>query len=407
MPTFLEIQSKETIKRLHWCTKKNLLGMILENGSFQLYRVSFKANKIKEMIINVDNETQYTSFAFSPDSDQIAVGKSNGELIVSKIGDHFEVLKWPSKSSVFLMRWLQLASQEELGELNPLLKNSAIEKFLPPIEAHKGSKEDNIMKLNLFSNPTSSYSLLCSLDVDFNLGLTINGHFDLGLIELPAILGKDLEANPNFAIHDIFFEQKKDFLAVLHSESAGSVREMQLSVIGCSFIKDNKDSLIRIGIYLSYLQEILTNFGHTLDALAASVKTIEVLYRTPFFSYEDLLAEDDRYKDLTPSSDLLRVFRVGEMSNAFHKFLSKSIERDHLSDVHTVPPAHPENLQRVQQPAGNHHRLCGERRGAGPRACGVPRCGDFERAGEWRHRRVRGHLDKKPGGRVFGDLQED
>lgn len=314
--------------------------MILENGSFQLYRVSFKANKIKEMVINVDHETQYTSFAFSPESDQIAVGKSNGELVVSKIGDHFEVLKWPSKSSVFLMRWLQLASPEELGELNPLLKNSAIEKFLPPIEAHKGSKEDNIMKLNLFSNPTTSYSLLCSLDTEYNLGLTINGHFDLGLIELAGILGKDLEVNPNFAIHDIFFEHKKDYLAVLHSENSGAEREMQLSIIRCSFIKDNKDSLIRIGIYMSYLQEILTNFGHTLDALAASVKTIEVLYRTPFFSYEDLLAEDDRYKELTPSSDLLRVFKVGEMSNAFHKFLSQSFERDHISDVHTVPSAY-------------------------------------------------------------------
>lgn len=244
--------------------------------------------------------------------------------------------KNPTESSVFLMRWISLARAEDFGELNPLTKNSAIDRFLPPIEAHKGSKEDNIMKLNLFSMQPISYSVLASLDTDFNLGLTINGHYDMAVIDLPHVLGKGRRPGPEFIVHDFYFDNCTRNLAVYHSQGDLENRKMSLSVLDCGFLKNNTESIIRISMYVSYLQEIITNLGHTFDAMAFNIRHIEQIYRTPFFQYEDLLNEDERYNGLPAFKDILRVARVGEMSNAFHKFLSQQFEIDQISDVHTV-----------------------------------------------------------------------
>ena len=65
-----------------WCQKKNLLGLILHNGAFQLYRASFKANKIRELTTPADHEAIFTCFTFSPESDIFAVSNSKGELLI-------------------------------------------------------------------------------------------------------------------------------------------------------------------------------------------------------------------------------------------------------------------------------------------------------------------------------------
>lgn len=191
LQTYLEIQFKEKLASLQWCQKKNLLGVILENGCFQMYRANFKATKIKEIIPTHDSD-KTTSFAFSPDCELMVVANSQGDLLVSKIGEHFEIRKRPSKSSIMFVKWLHLAKAKELININPLARNSEVDKFIPQIEAHKGSKEDNLKKLNLYNEIPQSYSLLCAMDADQKLSLIVNGYCDLATLNLQQLLSSNL-----------------------------------------------------------------------------------------------------------------------------------------------------------------------------------------------------------------------
>jgi len=286
--------------------------------------------------MSIDHETVFTSFAFSPDSDQIVVANSKGELIINKIGDHSEVQKRPTQASVILMKWFALATYDELGDVNPLLKGSAVDRFLPQIEAHKGSKEENIMKLNLYSSKPNSYSLLSSLDIDFRLALTLNGHFDLAILNLiPLLQANTTEGNP--LVHDILFDRTKECFGVYHSEGGNIHKNMYLSLLSCPYLKTSRDTLVRVSLSISYLEEILVGLSHTFDSMGHSIKQIENVYVNPMYSYEDFLAKDDKFKGTTPNRDLLRIIRTGEFSTAFQKTLEDRFECYHqIADVNNV-----------------------------------------------------------------------
>lgn len=236
------IESKETIVRSQWCFKKNLLGHLLQNGTFQLIRVNYKAIRIKELTNSTDHTKMYTCFAFSPNNDQIAAGNNKGGFIIANIGDHFEINKRLHKDSLYWIKWLSLARSEELRDINPLAKNSNLDKFLPQIEAHKGSVADNIMKLNIFNSMPESYTLLVSLDTDSVMGLVLNGYFEITKFDMKSVLHR--RQAPNLFIHEILFEKTRDTMLVYHSEGGNIHKNMYLSLVDCSFLRYSKETVV-------------------------------------------------------------------------------------------------------------------------------------------------------------------
>lgn len=330
--------------------------MILQNGSFQLYRANFKANKIRELVNSTDQETHFTNFAFSPESEQYAVSNNRGEILVCKITDNFEIKKCPTKNTVHILKWLFLANSSEIGQVNPLAKNSAVDLFLPQIEAHKGSKEENIIALNLCTTEYSSYSILFSVDAENLLSLTLNGYFDIGTINLVSLLQGSPVAASMFIVHDLYVDKDRDQIAFFHSEGGSSSKNMYLSLCDFSFLRSSKETIIKLGIFTSYLKTIIKNLTYSLDSMAATLKTIERNFNTPFYAYEDLLAKEDRFKNLTPAKDMYRIIRTGELSASFQKFITESFDGPKAADTHAVQRNNSENHGRVRVCSRAHNR---------------------------------------------------
>lgn len=339
MPVFLEIQSKEPLVHLQWSHQKNLLGVLVSTGAFQLFRASFKANKIKE-ITSADGETICTAFAFSPQCDQIAISNSEGEITVCKIGDnHSDIIRKPTKSSIKLLRWLPLLGDNPSTYLpNPLQKNSVSDKFLPQIEAHKQSKEENITKMNLLhaKSPDSS-SLLYSLDGDDRLALLLDGHFQVGVLTIGQLL-KDGQANmsasiksnaESLVINDMFVDYADSRLALLHStrtdEHRNQQKSMFLSILDLGYLQTSYNTLVPVTICIGTLEELAKNISHTLDSLAATCRAIADLHNQKGFLLDESLNKDERTKGFPPHKDFARTVRTGEQSSALIKMLTGTL----------------------------------------------------------------------------------
>lgn len=234
------------------------------------------------------------------------------------------------------MKWLFLADSSELGQVNPLVKNSAIDTFLPQIEAHKGSKEENIVALNLCTTDFSSYSILFSVDVENHLSLILNGYFEVGTINLVSLLQGSPVASSMFIVHDFYVDKERDQIAFFHSEGGTSSKNMYLSLCDFGFLRSSKETVVKIGLFTAYLKAVLKNLTYSLDSMAATLKTIERNFNTPFYAYEDSLAKEDRYKSLTPAKDMYRIIRTGELSSSFQRFITESFESGKASDCHAV-----------------------------------------------------------------------
>lgn len=263
-----------------------------------------------------------------------AVANCKGELQIGKISDNFELIKTPSDDSIHLLKWLSLATADEIGVVNPLSKNSLLDQFLPQIEAHKGSKEDNIMKLNLCSMNQQNYSILFTVDASSKMALLLNGYFDLGVIDLAALLQGSPVSNSLFLVHDFAVSASRDHMAILHSEGGDHSKNMYLSLADFGFLRAAKDTIAKAGQLTAYLEASLANLGLTFDSMANSLKAAERAFNSPFYTYEDLLAKEEKTKNLTPAKDLARVLRTGEISEAFRAFIAETTS-DKIVDMYS------------------------------------------------------------------------
>ena len=58
----------------------------------------------------IEHNRQFSSFAFSPEADRVAVGGTKGELLILKISDHFELSRKIGKTSICLLEWIPLTN---------------------------------------------------------------------------------------------------------------------------------------------------------------------------------------------------------------------------------------------------------------------------------------------------------
>lgn len=263
-----------------------------------------------------------------------AVANCKGQLLIGKISDSFELMKSPSDESIHLLKWLSLATAEEVGVINPLNKSSLLDQFLPQIEAHKGSKEDNIMKLNLSAINQENYSVLFAVDSESKMTLLLNGLFDLGVIDLASILQGSPVSNSLFLVHDFSVSSSRDLMAILHSEGGDHSKNMYLSLTDFGFLRSSKEAVIKAGQLIAYVDSSLANLTLTFDSMANSLKSAERAFNSPFYTYEDLLVKDEKTKHLTPAKDLARVIRTGEISEAFRAFMAETTS-DKIVDMYS------------------------------------------------------------------------
>ena len=276
-----------------------------------------------------------------------AVSNCKGELLICKMADNFEVIKTPTEDSIHLLKWLSLATADQIGVVNPLNKNSLIDQFLPQIEAHKGSKEENIMKLNLCTLPQQAYSILFSVDTKSKVSLILNGYFDIGTIDLVCLLQGTPVSNSLFIVHDFIVELERDYIAIFHSEGGDHSKNMYLSLTDFGFLRSSKETIIKMGQYTAYFEAILSNLSLTFDSMANSLKAAERAFNTPFYNYDDCLQKEDKYKHLTPAKDLTRIIRTGEISEAFRVFISETTS-DKIVDLYSVGQTLQENNDRAR-----------------------------------------------------------
>ena len=86
-----------------------------------------------------------------------------------------------------------------------------------------------------------------------NMTLLINGIYILGQIDLSRLLA--LSARSNSHIHTLKFDKDRSRLAVVHSEGAAQKR-MSISIIDMSMFRDSIDTLVRIAMQLTLLEEL-------------------------------------------------------------------------------------------------------------------------------------------------------
>ena len=86
--------------------------------------------------------------------------------------------------------------------------------------------------------------------------LLVNGIYILGHIDLSRQLA--LSARSNSHIHTLKFAKDRSRLAVLHSEGS-TTKALNISIIEMSIFRDSIDTLARIAMQLTLLEELHQN----------------------------------------------------------------------------------------------------------------------------------------------------